>query len=262
MLINVGQTLYLLSGTRFASIMGRMGSGKTALGFALAEALLRTGYGNFRYLISNCSSVWNDDIDAVVPRDEQFLDSIILLDEGGLFLETSRQAKQMLAALRKMNCCIIIPSVMEPSIIAKSLIIRRVFTLMPLGVPLWVYKTELTAVSRNGYDSQYFFWWRPSSIFGVYSTRDFVTDADDIKDWLYHHKQTMIDFVKSKRGAAPKKVATVTPKVNIIPFAASDESIPADDADDFMEAAARMEFSSMDFQVQSDRVIKRLRRRR
>lgn len=165
--INLGITLGYLKQFRSVWIFGRMGGGKTALAFGLAYELLKSNYS--RHLLSNCRCVWADDVQTLEIPNPYDSGIVAVIDEGGLFLETSRDVKSLLAFLRKLGLIVLVPSVRKPALRLQELRIQRLVALNSLGVPLWIYKTTLS--SGDIRENSYFFWWRPN-IFGVYDTLD------------------------------------------------------------------------------------------
>jgi len=164
--------LSMVAAYRIVHIDGRMGGGKTSLAFRLAYELLGGRYG-YRYLLSNCPSVWCDKVSDVVLRqneagDAQYLDAIVLLDEGGQFIQSSRDAQDYTAYLRKMNVLLLIPSYEPPPRRLKTLRIAREFNLMRFGLPVWVYRYFLS----DGPDREVgrFYWYDPGEIYGVFDS--------------------------------------------------------------------------------------------
>jgi hypothetical protein len=222
-LINAAPLIGLVKTFRIVHFSGRYGSGKTALAYRIAYELLESGFS--RYLLSNCNDVWREDPADVVLREGRFLDCCVILDEAGLFMENSRQAKQFVAFMRKMNVVLLLPSVDPPPGRVRFLQVQRQFNLMALGLPLWLYTARLnTGMAREKYG---FGWWRPVEIFGVYDTGDFVSDDEKIGEFLAGHVERLTGGRYGKqhrREAEPvSKLATV-----------------GGDAGDFLEAAAQI----------------------
>lgn len=97
----------LLDMYRLCYIGGRPGAHKTSLAHLLAVPYLEKGYK----FITNCRSVWADDIDKVFlsPSDGK-LKAVVVLDEGGLVFKVNVQVEQMAAYTRKMDVIYMIPS--------------------------------------------------------------------------------------------------------------------------------------------------------
>lgn len=160
---------------RVLFVDGRYGGGKTSLGFKLAEELCRK-FG-FRYILSNVECVWNTPLDEVVLRDGRYIDAVFVLDEGGMYLETSAVARQWLAYLRKLNIVLIVPSVIPPSSIMQRLTVQRLLNMYVFGVPVWYYGLYLRS-GRNKSDDK-FGWLHPSEIFGIYDTEGMPQEASE-----------------------------------------------------------------------------------
>lgn len=188
MLVNAYAVIELTKVYRVVWIQGRYGGGKTALSYRLAYELLNSGFS--RYLISNCRSVWRDEFSDVTIRDGAYLDTCIILDEGGLFLRTGKDTENLLAFMRKFNIILIIPSVRPPSRSVCQFSIQRVANLRKVGLPAWVYRSNLRY--ENIRESYWFLWWQPSEIFGLYDTRDVPIDDAGVSDWLIDHTRSVV----------------------------------------------------------------------
>jgi hypothetical protein len=180
MLLGADNVVHLANNYRVVYLSGRYGGGKTAFSFRLAYELCKRF--NYRYILSNVRSVWCDDPEQVVFRDGCFLDSVLVLDEGGLFLDRASEAKQWLAMLRKLNVVLIIPSVVAPALMLRTMTVQRVFNWSALGVPIWSYAVEVRSHPTVVKDR--FHWWGYSEIFGVYDTLGMPADADILLNWL------------------------------------------------------------------------------
>lgn len=184
-LLNVDSFMRLSAGHRVIWLGGRLGSGKSALAYRLVyEFCMNMGY---RYCFSNCYSVWNDNpSDAVLRLNDrglpQFLDAVFLLDEAGQFMSNPSEAKEWTAYLRKVNVVVILASNTPPHHSIRFLTIQRTLSLMPMGLPAWLYKWTLESLSVEEWGR--FMWWRPSEIFGIYDTDGFPDEADDLRDFL------------------------------------------------------------------------------
>lgn len=169
---------------RMVWISGRYGGGKTALSYRIAHYLLETGF--VRYVVSNTDSVWSSKLEDVKPRFDDrgmpILDTCVILDEGGLFLKTTKDADEYMAFLRKLNVILLMPSVTPVSSRLRALTVMREFNARIIGLPLWVYKYTLhQGVIR---ENERFYWFNPQEIYGIYDT--YATPVDDvgISDWL------------------------------------------------------------------------------
>lgn len=180
MLINAGIVLHYASLYRCIYIDGRYGGGKTALAFKLAIELQKRR--EYYYILSNTKSIVNDKPEDVVMRDGQYVDAVIVLDEGGLFLETNADVKKWMFALRKLNISIIIPSVEPPHSRMTKLTIQRLMNWQVFGLPVWTYGWIL----RSGQQKQkgMFHWLFPEEIYGIYDTQGVPVDAGYISGWV------------------------------------------------------------------------------
>jgi hypothetical protein len=160
--------------------MGSYGGGKTLGAFQLAYELYKTG--RYRYILGNCNSVWTDNPEQVVLRDDSFVDAIVILDEAGLFLKMSRDADKFLLGLRKLNITILCPSVLPPSSRIKFLQVQRVLNGQSFGLPLWVYQYRLNIGSEREKDN--FILWQPQKMFGIYDTLDYPVDDLYLSEWF------------------------------------------------------------------------------
>jgi hypothetical protein len=169
---------------RVCYIGGRYGGGKTALAFRLAYDLCLS-FG-FRYILSNVASVWCTPPDRVVLRDGVYADAVIILDEGGMYLDNAHDARQWLAYLRKLNVVLLVPSVLPPSRLMQRLTVQRTINADAFGLPLWLYGVRLDAGIVKVKDG--FSWLFPSEIYGVYDTRGMPSDASELlvylREWI------------------------------------------------------------------------------
>lgn len=177
---------------------GRYGGGKTALAFRLAYELVKSGFS--RYVLTNVQSPWADKPSDVQVRAGQYIDSVIIADEGGLFLKTKRDTEEFIAFNRKFNTVVLVPSVIKPSNVITGLTVRRTVNLQPAGIPLWVF--EMRLVSDKVY-KEHFYWWKPQEIFGLYATEDIPVDDDEIGLFLTEH----LEKVKKSSGKSKKRAA-------------------------------------------------------
>lgn len=182
---NVSNFMHLLSGYRVVWLGGRLGSGKSAFAFRLAYELML--YRGFRYLFSNCNSVWNDLPGETVLRPSsrgipQFLDAVFILDEAGQFLSSPSEAKEWLSYLRKINVVVILASNIPPHHTTRFLTVQRTLNMVRFGLPFWLYRWTLESINI---DEQGMFLWRnPHEIFGIYDTDAFPDDAAELTNFL------------------------------------------------------------------------------
>lgn len=198
-LLNGGMFLRALRDYRVLWLDGRYGGGKTLLAYYLAMALVEKGYA--KYIISNVQSVWNDGINKVMEnvRSGQYLDAVLILDEGGIFLENQGQAKAFNAFLRKYNIILLLPSVQPPAAVLQRFACFREVEWTALGLPMWQYKAALrTGQSSGRADRDVFRFWltNPANMFGIYDTEALPLDANAIENMMKEHLQN----VKKYRG--------------------------------------------------------------
>lgn len=179
-LIGGAPILALVNQFRIVWVQGSYGGGKTLLAFQLAWELYQTG--RYRYILSNCNSVWTDNPEQVVLREESFVDAIVILDEGGLFMRMSRDAEKFMIGLRKLNITIIVPSVQPPSTRVKFLQMQRIFNFQIIGLPLWLYEFRLSLGSEK--EKSYFAISNPQKVYGIYDTLDYPVDDLYLSDWF------------------------------------------------------------------------------
>lgn len=204
-------TMHLIETRRTVWIEGNFGSYKTSLAFRLAYELLKSGKA--RYLLTNVKSVWADDPTSIVPRKDEkgiprFLDAVIIMDEGGLFISDSQAAREFTSFMRKINVFLIIPSFEEPASRLTKLRIARTHNLGAFGLPVLVYRTELRS-SGTRRQHEYFYWRRPSEIFGIYDTEDMPTDDHLISDFLLEHVDGIKSANPNARHTAGRKLPTM-----------------------------------------------------
>lgn len=180
MLYGTNTLMGFLKTSRVCWLRGRYGSGKTALAHRLAYELVSDG--SFRYVISNCRSVWADNPADVVLREGRFVDAVLILDEAGMFVDGSYKARRYLAFLRKLNVCVLLSSFMKPAAVMRDFSIKRFINWEVAGLPVWSYRYLVS----DGVDrySDVFHWINPSEIFGVYDTAGFPSDDAGIEDYL------------------------------------------------------------------------------
>jgi hypothetical protein len=164
--------LHYIKMYRVAHIDGRYGGGKTSFAFRAAYELLTRG--GYRYLFSNVASVWNDNPELVLMRDGRYVDAVVVLDEGGLFLKTGRDVEKFLVFLRKLNITLLLPSVQRPASALCRLQIQRMSNLNVIGLPLWAYVGRLSSGDQN--ERSNFYWRSPKEIYGIYDTLGVPTD--------------------------------------------------------------------------------------
>jgi hypothetical protein len=185
----------LVRAYRVVYVAGRYGSGKTALAVRLAYELLESGFAT--RCVANFPVVFADDWEQLNIEDPYASNTVVILDEGGLFLETRGDTKELLAFLRKMNITLIIPSVHPPANRIRAVTIQRLINLQALGLPAWLYSVYLA--SGHIKEESKFLWWRPSEIFGTYDTLSAPVDDDGIGEWLVSLKERIRSVSRKTR---------------------------------------------------------------
>lgn len=197
-----GLVLRYIYNYRICWIGGRFGGGKTSLAYRLAYDLKKKF--PFRYVLSNVKDVWSDKPEDVVLRDGVFVDAIIILDEGGGFITTAKEADMWVEFLRKINVVLLLPSVRPPHRDMRTLTVRRDVNWQSLGVPCWAYTAKLD--SGDIEEKFNFRWWHPNEIIGVYDTLGFPTDAKEllgnVKDWIKQAAANTGYEATAKRGSS------------------------------------------------------------
>ncbi|MEA4910184.1 MAG: hypothetical protein VB089_21360 [Anaerolineaceae bacterium] len=183
--------------------------------------------------------------------DKGLMDTVVVLDEAGLFLKSSQDAEEYQAALRKMNVVILLPSVQPPTSRLKFLTVYRAFNLETLGIPGWLYKYHL----KVGYEheSDWFLWWNPSEIYGIYSTEDFPSDDEGIGTWIAGQK----DELQRRQGRTRVRRSAVTTVTTVAGMASMASS--GGDATDIVSAAETFAEAAEVFSISSNYRSKRRR---
>lgn len=163
---------------------GKYGSGKTAL--AMRTALQLCEMGVCRYILSNLQSPL-----VTRPADVELrpgvrgawhADAAIVLDEAGTFIKSTRDSDGYLAALRKLNVILLLPSVEPLPPKLARLVVERTYDWGTIGLPFWQYALSVT--TRKQKEATSFFWRSPSEIYGIYDTIGYPTDDNEIKEYL------------------------------------------------------------------------------
>lgn len=164
---------------RIVWIRSRYGSGKTLLAVRLAYELHSRGI--VRYICGNVPSPWFDKFEDVQIVDGR-ADVCLVLDEGGAFMQSKYKALKYIQFMRKLNVILIIPSVLAPSSVVTFFRVKRIMNLEVAGIPLWVYQSRLA--DGEDIQSETFFFWKPSEVYGAYDTGAFAVDDAGAEDWL------------------------------------------------------------------------------
>jgi len=176
MLLAAGDFIRTVNNNRILWLRGRTGGGKTSLAFRLSYELM-LDY-EYRYMLSNVKNVWTDKPDWVVMRNGKHMDTILILDEAGEFVQSQSQADQWVGYMRKLNNILMLPSTRPPHSSVRFLSVQRLFSFGVIGIPLWIYKWTLD----NGDQSETgkFGWYKPSEIYGVFDTFGYPDSAEEL----------------------------------------------------------------------------------
>lgn len=145
-------------------ITGRLGSGKSCFAMELVEHFLKRDY----YLATNMSTIWNDDI-SKIPLDKKMIG---VVDEGGIYVRTSRTANALSAFLRKTQSKLIFSGKKLPHESLSGLQIYLWFDFWKnLAVPLKLWRWDNKVQVSKRYHG--FLWqtgWQ--DYYGIYSSVD------------------------------------------------------------------------------------------
>jgi len=175
--------LQMLRNFRVATLTGRWGGGKTSLCVRLAFEFVKRGWAD--HVVGNFPCVLFSN-----PREVKASRAVIILDEAGAFVNF-KVFDELSAFLRKLECTVLMPSVLDPPGKARRLSIQRTSNLAGIGLPVWSYTVGLDYEQQK--DRFKLRWSNPSEVFGLYST-SYVTDSDcGLVDWIG-------DEVERRRG--------------------------------------------------------------
>lgn len=156
-------------------LSGRYGGGKTALAVHLAFMLCKNDYAE--NIVSNIELAGTPT--AILTRDQLFdlRDCAMVLDESWLMLgqgTSNSKVQEWLAYLRKSNLYMLLPSVMPLAKQVSHLVVERELSLMPLGLPLWIYRWRLTTggTTKRAQQLGRVYWYKPASVFNLYNHED------------------------------------------------------------------------------------------
>jgi len=187
MLMGAELFLQMVAAYRIVHIDGRLGSGKTLFAHELAYSVLTDRRWGYRYLLSNCPSVWRDNPSDVVLRGNehgelQYIDAVMLLDEGGQFIRSSGEADSYTAYLRKLNLMLLIPSYEAPARKLKTLRVVMAFNLLRLGLPVWIFDYYLVDDRKKDQGKVVLF--DPAECYGIYDSISAPGSAGGLDDLL------------------------------------------------------------------------------
>lgn len=196
MLINGDEIIREIITNRQAWIMGWTGAYKTSLAYRISYELVKRK--EVKYIFTNNNSVWADDITKQIDK----IDGVIILDEGGLYVETKQEVREFTALAMKLNVIYLIPSYQEPPRGMQNLKIRPAVNIIDSGIPLLIYRWETKSGGTK--DGGYFGWLNPSEIFGIYSRQD----PGDTAEKILKEVQRITGNFYSKHGRSkPEKMA-------------------------------------------------------
>lgn len=177
--------LDLVMSERTLWIRGIKGGNKTSLSYYLAHSIFQKDK-SYRYLIGNCPSVWQEELNNTELRKGKYLDCIVILDEGGRWLRTRDLSEEFVDFCRKLNTIWIIPSVSEPYRSFRKLTCQQIHNLRSVGLDAsiykWIYK------DGSAVEDGKFLWWHKSEIHGIFDTDTAVIDDGGIMDWIIEQK--------------------------------------------------------------------------
>lgn len=179
-LVGATGVMGLVMAYRYAWFMGRYGSGKTALAMYMAYNLKMAGH--VKYLVTNIRCVWADDPWTIELDEHGKLNTVIVMDEAGMFWQTSKESDAFITFARKMNVVLLMPSHDEVPNKMRKLRIHQLANMHAFGIPAWWYVAKLHYADIR--DRYMFGWWQPKNVLGVYDTRDKPTDDDGIGEWI------------------------------------------------------------------------------
>lgn len=194
----------LLPSVRMVWIAGFYGSGKTVFATFLAAHLLHKRL--VARVHSNIVIKGAEPVIQYVPGDSEYYspyleddygkkrrfgpgdmlpveDAAIVFDEAGRFLKTWSESEDYVAALRKTNLYLFMPSIWPPVARLQVFEVRRTRNLYGFGIPAWEFTWYLTngkSVAEKGR----FYLWRPSRMFGVAHTFGWPKDDGGLVEAL------------------------------------------------------------------------------
>ena len=163
--------LRMVANYRVVWLSGRFGGGKTSLAVWLAAWLVKNSYA--RQLVSNIPIIGRSH-----PPPVPVNNSVILLDESWMYVDSWTDVKAYAAFLRKANLYLLLPSVWPPHHRLRMLECHRVFNGFVLGLPFWVYRWSLSMASIA--EKGYFMLWNPQRCFNLYDTEYIPRDDGGI----------------------------------------------------------------------------------
>ncbi len=160
----------LLSGIRDYRMVwldGRFSGGKTAMAMRLAwEYKKRYGYR----VVTNTAFILNEqeEPDFIYEDGSPKLKLIVVIDEGGLYLQSNDDVMRWMAFAGKMDIVCLVPSISPPAAILRSFDLQKIHHYRSIGVPLDVYQWAVKMGSQKFTGKVK--WMGMEEIFGTYST--------------------------------------------------------------------------------------------
>ncbi|RPH75450.1 hypothetical protein EHM76_01625 [bacterium] len=151
--------------------------------------------GKFRYVVSNLPDVWSTEISEIKPEEKIYLDSVIILDEAGEFIENEAEAKVLQSFMGKFRCIVLMPSRLKPACDC-HLHAYPIFQGNIIGLPFVIFRWAFKYQKIN--DAGTFIWWGMKEIYGIYDSNTPATSDMGILDWLVDHKLKVQRFLDRK----------------------------------------------------------------
>lgn len=178
-LINFEPVLNMIRDYRVFTISGTYGFHKTSLAFRIGYEMYRRGLVD--RIISNCPSIWSENIYTLNIEDVTKTRAFIILDEGGLFLRDRFDTESYLAFPRKLDIYMAIPTAKKPTLSVRTLSIFTDMRFAKIGLPLYRYAVSLEDETKH--IEAKFYWLMPDT-YGIYDTVAASTEAVAINQWL------------------------------------------------------------------------------
>lgn len=180
---------------RFCWIRGFYGGGKTTLALSIADWLVSSGFVSTVATNVPLNVGFAPRITEDVREVTSLRDACLIMDEAGQYLDwgaDQKTLKKWFQFLRKRNQVVLMPSVIPPIKYASQFTAQRLFNGPSMGVPVWVYRWTLAVYDIK--DKGLYWWWNPSSIFGLVDT-----DYEPTEEWFIY------DFGNAASGAGDEQ---------------------------------------------------------
>lgn len=158
---------------RTCHFAGVYGGGKTALAVECAIRFVLNG--DVSRIVSNVPLAFEASDTCGVNDLIDIKDAAIIIDEAWNFLEAGnfKKAKEFLAYPRHRNQVLMFPSVTNLTSYVQFLRVKRFWSGLKVGVPLWLYRLEIEPKEYKNRKPprgkiHWCYWWQPQSIFGFY----------------------------------------------------------------------------------------------